>query len=71
MLVHGPDYTVLSLGFKEILLLSISFSIYLMKLCGFVDVVVDRKSSRVVIIKSIKWQSLRDRGIGMIWLTEA
>lgn len=54
MLVHGPDYTVLSLGFKEILLLSISFSIYLMKLCGFVDVVVDRKSSRVVIIKSIK-----------------
>lgn len=66
MLVHDPDYTVLSLGFREILLLSISFSIYLKKLCGFVDVVVDRKSSRVEIIKSIKRQSLRDRGIGMI-----
>lgn len=54
MLVHGPDYTGLSLGFREILLLSISFSIYLKKLCGFVDVVVDRKSSRVEMIKSIK-----------------
>lgn len=54
MLVHGPDYTVLSLGFRQILLLSISFSIYLKKSCGFVDVVVDRNSLRGEIIKSIK-----------------